>query len=160
MMAAAREFLSGTGPRVLVLTGEIGMGKSHLAEAIGRMLLRTGRTVRWDKTSDLLEKLRHTQSFESTETLHSVLETYRRYYCLILDDIGVRGQETEWAIDKLTALIDRRMENGQWLVITTNRNRDQMAQAVGPRLADRLFSTNPSLNDVRIVVCSGQSYRR
>ena len=45
MLAAARRFCHREGPRMLVLVGQTGTGKSHVLESIGRQALDAGRTV-------------------------------------------------------------------------------------------------------------------
>jgi DNA replication protein DnaC len=159
MVAAAQRFASREGARTLVLVGRTGTGKSHLLEAIGRQALDAGRSVRYDLTSSLLNRLRHTYDSDNNgEDLHDLMGWYQRIDCLMIDDIGVESP-THWAREQLTTLVEERLHGARWTVISTNLNKDAMADRMGDRLASRLWATNPDLSEVEIVINTAQDYR-
>jgi hypothetical protein len=46
-----------------------------------------------------------------------------------------------------------------WLVISTNKTEGEMAQKLGDRLASRLYSGNPDLNEMMLVINTAEDYR-
>lgn len=142
---------------MLTLVGVQGTGKTHLLEAIGRRCLEAGETVRYDLVSELLDRLRGTYAAASEEDLWSVTEWYRTRGVLLLDDIGLEAA-TDWAAEKVTALVDERYRNGGRLVVATNsKDRDTMADHMGARLADRLWDVNSGI--VHQAYITSPSYR-
>ena len=155
MVEAARAFLLGKPPHILVLSGSKGVGKSHILEAVGRVLLDHGRPVRYEMVSSLLDRLRHCYDENSQEDLYSLMQWYQDQYALLLDDLGME-KATGWGTEKLTALVDERLRQGYRTVITTNLSKEQLAGSLGERLASRLYAVNPELNEVQLVVVPEQ----
>lgn len=157
-VAAAEQLIQLKGPAVLLLVGQTGSGKSHLLEAIGRACLELGRTVRYDTASAFLDRLRSTiRSFDHT-SMQDVVAWYQGRDVLLLDDLGTRV-EKDWAVEKLTELIDERMRMGWRTAIATNLGREELAEAVGERLASRLYQTREDLNEVARVTLTSPDYR-
>jgi putative replication protein len=157
--SAAIDFATGTGPNALMLVGETGTGKSHLLEAIGRISLSQGLTVRYEVASRLLDHIRHSFSYETKDDLLDVVTWYQSRAMLIIDDLGL-AKGSDWAIEQLTSLIDERLRLGKLLAIGTNLNHEEMSEMVGHRLASRLFPRNRDLNEIKLVVLEANDYRR
>ena len=158
MLAAARNFADRQGPRMLVLVGETGTGKSHLLEAIGRQALESDRTVRYDLTSTFLNRLRHTYDSDSGEDVHDLTAWYQRRHTVLLDDIGMESA-TAWVREQLTTLIEERLHSGGWMALATNLSKATMADRMGDRMASRLFAGNPELSEVSLVINTAEDYR-
>jgi DNA replication protein DnaC len=158
MLAAARRFADRQGPRMLVLVGQTGTGKSHLLEAIGRQALESGRTVRYDLSPRFLNRLRHTYDSDSGDDLHDLMAWYQRRDTVLLDDIGMEST-TDWAREQLTTLVQERHNSGGWMVLATNLNKTAMSDRMGDRLASRLYAGNPNLPEVAVVVNTAEDYR-
>ncbi len=158
MLAAARKFADRQGPRMLVLVGETGTGKSHLLEAIGRHALESDRTVRYDLTSTFLNRLRHTYDSDSGEDVHDLTAWYQRRHLVLLDDIGMESA-TAWVREQLTTLIEERLHSGGWMALATNLSKTAMADRMGDRLASRLYAGNPELSEVSLVINTAEDYR-
>jgi DNA replication protein DnaC len=158
MLAAARRFADRQGPRMLVLVGQTGTGKSHLLEAIGRQALESGRTVRYDLASTFLNRLRHTYESDSGEDVHDLTAWYQRRDTVLLDDIGMEAA-TAWVREQLTALVEERLHSGGWMVLATNLQKASMSDRMGDRLASRLYAGNPNLPEVAVVVNTAEDYR-
>jgi len=69
----------------LLLFGGQGVGKSHLAAAIGRGLVENGWRVLYTRTTDLVQRL---QAARRDLVLESALAKLDKYHLLILDDIA------------------------------------------------------------------------
>lgn len=159
MVAAARRFVNRSGPKMLVLAGISGTGKTHLLEAIGRLNLEAGRTTRYDMAATFLNRLRHTfDSDRDGDDLHDLLSWYNSRDTLLLDDVGLE-KGTDFAREQLPALIETRLQTAGWIVVTTNQTKDQMADHLGDRMASRIWATNPNLKDVQVVVNTAEDYR-
>ncbi|MGH9022664.1 MAG: ATP-binding protein [Acidimicrobiia bacterium] len=99
----------------VVLHGPVGVGKSHVAQALGHAACRRGHSVAFTKTSRLLADLAGGHADRSWE--HR-LRRWARVALLILDDFAMR-QFTPTQADDLYELISERA--GRSLVITANR---------------------------------------
>jgi DNA replication protein DnaC len=99
----------------VVAVGKPGVGKSHLAAALGHELITQGHTVYWSSTATLVQRL---LAAKRDLSLPRELTRLDRYSCLILDDIGyVQHDRDEMEI--LFTLLAERYERRS-VVITTN----------------------------------------
>lgn len=100
----------------LLIFGPSGVGKTHLAAAIGEKLVESGYRVFFTRTTELIQKL---QIAKKECQLPSALERLNKYDCLILDDFGyVQKDQMETSV--LFELICERYENKS-LLITCNQ---------------------------------------
>ena len=158
MLAAARRFANREGPRMLILVGQTGTGKSHLLESIGRYALDAGRTVRYDLASTFLNRLRHTYDSDAGEDVHDLTAWYQHRHTVLLDDIGIESA-TPWVREQMTTLVEERLHSGGWMAIATNLSKAAMADRMGDRLASRLYAENPELPEVAVVFNAAEDYR-
>lgn len=121
----------------LVLSGNKGTGKSTLSCAMLRAA-HNKHEVRgqfWP-VIDLLDRYRRTFDHDrATETLDEVDQQMRRIPLLVLDDFGAH-KGTEFADERLFALIDFRYREHRPTVITTNVGLMEMPDRVRSRLTD------------------------
>jgi len=142
--------------RNLVLAGPPGIGKSHIAHAVGHEAARRGLDVVVFKTHKLLERLAPDRF--STKKSQILMKRCINAGLLILDDFAFRlysQQETEL----LYTLSDERLQEGS-IVITSNRPPEDWFsifpdQIVGGAIMDRLVS-----GAVKLIVTSGRSFRK
>lgn len=100
----------------LLLFGPSGVGKTHLAAAIGLSLVERGRKVRFITGTALVQQL---QRAKLELQLQTVLQKLDRYDLLVIDDIGyVKKTESETSV--LFELIAHRYEFKS-LLITANQ---------------------------------------
>jgi DNA replication protein DnaC len=137
-----------------ILCGPTGVGKSHLATAIGYEAVKRGRTVLFQSASAMLAALLTGRADGSHAKKIAAL---LRCDLLIIDDFGLR-QLTETGADDLYEIIHSRYERGS-IVITSNRSPSEWPDLFGnPLIAsaalDRLT------HHARITVITGESYRQ
>jgi DNA replication protein DnaC len=119
----------------LVLLGESGRGKTHLAGAIANERLEAGDTVCFANVPDLLDELRATFAPESSVRYDDLFARLREVPVLILDDLGAH-QTTPWAQEKLYQILNHRYEGRLPTVITTNTEMSKLDQRIASRLGD------------------------
>lgn len=136
----------------VVLHGPVGVGKSHIAQALGHAACRRGHTVIFTKTSRLLADLAGGHADRSWETR---LRRWARPGVVILDDFAMRAFSVTQA-DDLYELISER--TGRPVIITANRAAEDWYQlfpnpVVAESILDRL------VNGAHHVHMPGRSYR-
>lgn len=142
---------------ILVLEGPNGTGKSHLIEAIGRVMLESGHLVRFTFMPDWLDALKATFDMSDSATFQNVFESFSvTPEILLMDDLGAE-RTTEWTIAQITRLFDWRYRNDLLTVVTTKYGERETESMQGSTIADRLFDLGSG--KVRIVSNRGESYR-
>lgn len=126
----------------LVLSGSSGTGKTHLAVAVLRELVRSGKadgeSARFIPVPELLAEIR--SSYDKTgedHTEEAIVSKYADIDYLVLDDLGAE-KTTEWSISTLYLIIDRRHREMLPMIVTTNLSLDDVAVCLSPRIASRL----------------------
>jgi DNA replication protein DnaC len=139
--------------QALWLIGPAGVGKSHLAQALGHEACRRGYDVLKVKAAPMLAGL---NAGRADGTYERRLGALVRPQLLILDDFGLKPMRPPAAED-LYEVIDRRYGVGA-MVITTNRAPAEWAElfdnpALGSAALDRLA------HGATQIVITGDSYR-
>jgi DNA replication protein DnaC len=113
-----REFPTADRPGLLII-GDAGTGKTHLAAAALRALIARGHDGIFFDYQQLLDKIRSGYDAASgssdREAYRSALDTE----ILLLDDLGAH-RVTEWVEDTVTSIITHRCNNRKPLIATTN----------------------------------------
>lgn len=138
----------------LVLFGNYGCGKTHLAAAIGHAALHQNaqRGVVFLVVPDLLDHLRSAFAPQSEVAYDKMFEDIRNVSLLILDDLGTENA-TPWAREKLYQLINHRYNYRLATVITSNRDIKDIDPRIHSRMSDR------ELHEGIILITAGD-YRR
>jgi DNA replication protein DnaC len=125
----------------LVLIGDFGCGKTHLAAAIANHAL-TELNMRpvFAVVPDLLDYLRSTFSPSAEMRYETRFDTIRGADLLILDDLGTENT-TPWAREKLFQIVNHRYMERLPTVITTNAPPDKIEGRIRSRLFDVGLST-------------------
>jgi DNA replication protein DnaC len=118
----------------LVLTGEYGSGKTHLAAAIANERASTGQPALFIVVPDLLDHLRATFSPTSQVRFDKRFDEVRTAPMLVLDDLGTESA-SPWAQEKLFQLFNYRYNARLPTIITTAQPIDK----VDPRLRTRML---------------------
>ena len=115
----------------LLITGNYGTGKTHLAAAISNQLIREGIPVICMTMIDLLARIKQTfdRNDEATET--EIMKIYEEVPLLVIDDIGSE-QPTEWGSTKIFSIINARYEAYMPVIVTTNYTGDELIRRMTP----------------------------
>lgn len=124
----------------LVLAGDNGCGKTHLAAAIANARLANDLAVLFVVVPDLLDHLRATYHPESTVRYDERFEQVRGHPFLILDDLGAESA-TAWAQEKLFQIINDRYNARLPTVVTTNLTKEQLPARLRVRVHDTKLAT-------------------
>jgi len=137
----------------VILCGPVGVGKTHLAQALGHQACRSGYNVLFTKAGRLLADL---GGGRADETWEKRIQHYLKTDLLILDDFAMK-EFTKTQAEDIYELIDRRNRNSS-LVVTANRTpKDWYTLFPNPVIAesalDRLIS------GAHMITLTGKSYR-
>jgi DNA replication protein DnaC len=137
----------------VLVVGPAGVGKSHIAQALGHRACRAGYSVAYVGAHELLVQLRAARGDGSYDKR---LLRFTTPDVLIIDDLGLRGLAHDEPVD-LYEIVRRRYEHGS-TIVTSNRAIEEWPPLFGnPLLAsaamDRL------LHDAHVLVIEGDSYR-
>ena len=109
-----------TSHRGALLTGSIGVGKTHLAVGIlKKAILERGATGLFVDYRDLLKQIQNTYSQRGGATEMDVLEPVFRAEILVLDELGA-SKPTEWVWDTIAHILNTRYNECRTTIITTN----------------------------------------
>lgn len=156
---AALDFCEATALPWLVLAGQIGCGKTHLAYSVANRLITSetlseGTPLHFWVVADLMEAMRGVfNAHQNDPSIIPQQEFDKMTYeprVLILDDLGAEVP-TDWVGEELFRIIDKRYREGRGLLVTTNVNINKMP----PRIASRF--QDPTM--CQIVVCKSPDYR-
>ena len=128
----------------LLLMGEYGCGKTHLAAAIANFAVNLGVPTLFLTVPDLLDWLRF--SYDSPEaSFEQRFNEIRNIALLVLDDLGTQNA-TPWAQEKLFQIINHRYSAKLPTVVTTNQDLDEIDGRVRSRLQDPELVTPVKIN--------------
>jgi DNA replication protein DnaC len=127
--------------RGIILAGNCGSGKTHLAQAIRDM--HKLRVIYWPEI-DLIGAIQNSFNNRQARSKDEIIGEIRRTELFIFDDLGAyetKGkEETEaWMRSIYLDLFDWRCDQGKPLLITTNLTRAEIFPRVGERVASRIL---------------------
>lgn len=138
----------------LLFFGPSGVGKTHLAAAVGHGLIEKGIRVRFFNTTALIQLL---QKARDELSVIDALTRLDKFPVLILDDMGyVKKSETETQV--LFELIAHRYESGS-LIITSNQPFSQWDQLFDDNMMT-VAAIDRIVHHSTIIDCQGESFRK
>ena len=139
--------------RDVLLLGPPGVGKSHIAQSVGRALIQAGHTVFYRSIFDTVRDLLHDEAFDGHER---VMSQYLKPDLLILDDMGMK-QLPKRSGEFLFEIIMRRHELRS-TVMTSNRPLEDWGKLIGDVPAATAI-LDRFLQDAELIEITGKSYR-
>jgi DNA replication protein DnaC len=151
----ARQFVSGypvtTEGRGLLLTGSVGVGKTHLAVGIVQALIvEKGVHALFCDYRDLLKRIQESYNPQVASTELQILTPIFEAEVLILDELGAQ-KPTDWVWDTVALILNTRYNDKRTTLITTNypnapaalaRSADKVIreETLGDRIGERMRS--------------------
>ena len=135
----ARTLADGTEEvRWLTLIGKVDRGKTHLAVAICRRWMERDIAARYAFVPLLLKELRDGFELEGEHSYRLKMNFLCDVGLLILDDLGLLEKPSPWAREQIQTIVHYRGINGLPLVVTSNKQLDEMPIDPERRIASRL----------------------
>lgn len=135
----------------VIICGPVGVGKSHIAQALGHSACRMGHSTLYLKTSRLLADL---GGGHADGTWEARLRRYLSLDLLILDDFGMRGFSEQQTEDLWELFGERRHAN---IVVSNRAPQDWYGLFPNPVLAESVLDR--LVNSAHHLVLTGASYR-
>jgi len=144
----------------LLLSGPVGVGKTHLAVSILKGLAERGFTCLFYEFGSLLKEIQDSYNPNTKSSELSILKPVLIADVLVLDELGA-SKPTDWVRDTMAHIINTRYNDRKLTIFTTNypderaNDREEtLEDRIGSRLRSRLFEM------CRSVKINGEDYRR
>lgn len=123
----SEKLVNGIEKKGLILAGNNGVGKTHLASSIANKLIENGIPVIYGTLINLLAELRNSYDTENNISEMEIIKLFENVDLLIIDDLG-KEKPSEWGLEKLFTIINSRYENNLPVIITTNYNQNSLLE--------------------------------
>ena len=142
------------GPHGALVLGPVGVGKTHMASALGHIAVRRRRTVHMAPAAKLFKRLK---AARLDNTLDYEMRRLAGVELLILDDFALQALDATETADFYQLCVERHQRAST--IVTSNRTPEEWLSMMADPLpaqsaVDRLASTAHEL------VIEGESYRR
>ena len=126
----------------VILVGNNGVGKTHLACSIANRFIEKGIPVIYGTLINLLAELRNSYEIDNNISEMEIIKLYENVDLLIIDDLG-KEKPSEWGLEKLFTIINSRYENNLPVIITTNYNQNSLIKRL---------SINEELETAKLII--------
>jgi len=129
-----------TDGKGLLLTGNVGTGKTHLVAAIANYLMfEKYIPVKFGNVTTLLGEIKNTYNDEDSEVSEGdLIYSLSNVRLLIIDDLG-KEKCTDWSNNIIYTIINNRYENYKPVIVTTNLSIAQLEDNIGSASVSRLI---------------------
>ena len=162
------EYPVTTEGRGLLLTGSVGVGKTHLAVAILQaLILEKGARGLFCDYRELLKRIQESYNPLVATTELQILAPVFEAEVLVLDELGAQ-KPTDWVWDTVALILNTRYNDKRTTLVTTNYpdapallargDKSPAGEALGDRIGERMRSRLAEMCvDVRM---HGDDYRQ
>ena len=138
----AREFPQSR-IKSLILSGNVGSGKTCLMAATGNALADRGFSVLFTTSFKFNKKLLEYHTSDLAAKAH-ILDELLNADMLMIDDLGTEQIYKNVTIEYMYDIFDTRFSEGKAVIITTNLDSGAILDRYGERIYSRLFNKNYS----------------
>jgi DNA replication protein DnaC len=146
--------------RGLLLMGNVGVGKTHLAVSILKGLTERGFDCLFYEFGSLLKEIQDSYNPNTQTSELGVLSPVLNADILVLDELGA-SKPTDWVRDTMAHIVNSRYNDRKLTIFTTNYMDDRrnereevLEDRIGTRLRSRLFEM------CKTVLMDGRDFRR
>ena len=129
----------GASEKGLLLTGSTGVGKTHLAVAALKELIKRGHAGLFCDYRELLKEIQASYNPASESTEMKILEPIRTVEILVLDDLGA-SKPSDWVRDIVGIVLNARYNENRTTLITTNFLENPSTEGEPTRLGGKLIA--------------------
>ncbi|MED4076325.1 ATP-binding protein [Lysinibacillus fusiformis] len=141
------------GAESLLLWGDVGNGKTHLAASVHNHLVAQGKVVVFISMPELLGKIRATFNKNNNESEQQIMKALMICDLLIIDDLGAE-KISDWVLETMFQIFDGRSRRKKPILATSNLNPKDLPEQIGKRIPDRLIEMSQPVKN------EATSYRR
>lgn len=143
-------------PESLLVIGNYGTGKSHLAMATSKEFMKIGKTAVFIQVNKLFTKITSTWNKNSDITESKLMDIIASVELLVIDDFGAEFTDKDksqitWKVTKMNEIIDSRA--GRATIFTTNFTVSELSNMYGERDFSRM------IQDAEVIEMYGENYR-
>lgn len=146
--------------RGLLLTGSVGVGKTHLAVSILKGLTERGFSCLFYEFGSLLKEIQDSYNANTQSSELGVLAPVLNVDVLVLDELGA-SKPTDWVRDTMAHVINTRYNEKKFTIFTTNylderpNDREEtLEDRIGIRVRSRLYEM------CKTIMLDGKDYRK
>ncbi|MBC6312004.1 ATP-binding protein [Listeria immobilis] len=158
-LAETKEFIKNfPSNEKIIFQGKTGSGKTHLAYAAARELLKQGHLVLFVTVSQMLDSVRETFARDSEVSKSELINWYIKADLLILDDFGVETvneKNREWVSEIVFNITNGRTDKPT--IFTTNLKAKEIEAKYGKLNGQRIVSRMSK--NARPIVLTGRDRR-
>lgn len=119
-----KKCIEGKQENGLIITGNSGVGKTHLVASISNELIEKDKLVLMGRLTSLLDMIKETFK-DNSKSENELIELFSNIDMVIIDDLGTE-KISSWALDKLYTIIENRNENKLPIIITTKFDKESL----------------------------------
>ena len=157
----------------LIMSGDYGLGKTHLALATARKAVKTfakeylkkhphtltyigDSKIQFLSSSEMIQNIRDSYDSDNINE-QELMSGYKNTPLIIIDDLGTE-KASEWQKEKMYMILDYRYRQLKPTIITTNLGSGELKEQVSLRVMERMIEAS---NDGKYLYkFRGKSYRR
>ena len=134
-------FVSGDG---MILSGNPGTGKNHLAASIAKSVFDQNRTVLHTTVTRMMREVKESWGKSSEKTEREVVNSFINPDLLIIDEVGIQfGTTAEQVI--FMDIINSRYGDMRPTILITMNSLEDVAKILGPQIIDRFREGKSSI---------------
>lgn len=119
-----KKCIEGKQENGLIITGNSGVGKTHLVASISNELIEEDKLVLMGRLTLLLDMIKETFK-DNSKSENELIDLFSNIDMVVIDDLGTE-KISSWALDKLYTIIVNRNENKLPIIITTKFDKDSL----------------------------------
>lgn len=120
----------------LLFSGDTGLGKTYLINAISKEILEKGYTVFYQKAPNMLDKLMQIK-YEDSKEYNALIDSILNVDLLVIDDLTEKTTDSKNI--ELFTIIDYRLNNSKSTIISTNLTLEEMQDIYEDRVISRII---------------------